>query len=109
MNFNYSIVTVTYSRSESLQSYLRLTQFRLLEYRLELVIGAIKYIFSYMTNVIRVTLSIRDIPYSTFSHSPTFESILNKYVSYLRQINYTMTYIIDDTLQDKSFPSALHM
>jgi hypothetical protein len=49
-----------------------------------------------MPNLNKLTLSIRDTPDPLFSHGPSFESILIKYLPNLRQFNYTMTHRIQN-------------
>ncbi|CAF3081467.1 unnamed protein product [Rotaria sp. Silwood2] len=77
----------------------KLIEFTLLEPRIGIVIDNIKCILGCMPNLIKLTLSIRDTPDSTFCRGPLFESILNEDVRHLRQFDYTMTHrIVDNTL-----------
>ncbi|CAF2835513.1 unnamed protein product [Rotaria sp. Silwood2] len=56
-----------------------------------------------MSNIIKLTLSIRDTFDSQFCHGPTMELILTEYLPYLRQFDYTMTYRINDELLIEDF------
>lgn len=56
-----------------------------------------------MSNLIKLTLSIRDTPDVIFSNGPMFESILNEYVPHLRQFDYTMTHRIVDSTSIQDF------
>ncbi|CAF1455040.1 unnamed protein product [Rotaria sordida] len=81
----------------------QLTEFALFEPRVGLVIDNLKCIFSSMSNIIKLTLSIRDTPDSQFCHGPTMESILTEYLPYLRQFDYTMTHRVTDELLIEDF------
>ncbi|CAF4987256.1 unnamed protein product, partial [Rotaria sp. Silwood1] len=56
-----------------------------------------------MSNLIKLTLSIRDTPDSQFCHGPTMESILTEYLPHLRQFDYTVTHQISDKLLVEDF------
>ncbi|CAF3093098.1 unnamed protein product [Rotaria sp. Silwood2] len=81
----------------------QLTEFALFESWVELVIDNLKCIFISMSNIIKLTLSIRDTFDSQFCHGPTMELILTEYLPYLRQFDYTMTYRINDELLIEDF------
>jgi hypothetical protein len=51
----------------------------------------LNFIFDFMANLIKLTLSFRDTLDSMFSHGPSFESVLNEYLPHLRQFDYSMT------------------
>ncbi|CAF4619718.1 unnamed protein product [Rotaria sp. Silwood1] len=70
----------------------QLTDFTLIESSTEFVIGDMKSILAYMTNLIKLTLSIQDTLDPLFCHSPTIESMLNEYLPHLRQFHYTITH-----------------
>ncbi|CAF3652660.1 unnamed protein product [Rotaria sp. Silwood1] len=81
----------------------QLTEFALFEPCVRLVIDNLKCIFSAMSNLIKLTLSIRDTPDSQFCHGPTMESILTEYLPHLRQFDYTVTHQISDKLLVEDF------
>ncbi|CAF3441539.1 unnamed protein product, partial [Rotaria sp. Silwood2] len=82
----------------------RLTQFTVLENGIRFVIDDIKSILSFMSSLVKLILSIRDTPDATiFSDGQNFESILSKYLPYLRQFDYTITYRIDDQMLIEDF------
>ncbi|CAF3020754.1 unnamed protein product [Rotaria socialis] len=56
-----------------------------------------------MPNLIKSTLSIRDTHDVILSNGPMFESILNEYVPYFRQFDYTMTHGIVDSTSVQDF------
>ncbi|CAF3986729.1 unnamed protein product, partial [Rotaria sp. Silwood1] len=70
----------------------QLTDFTLIESSTEFVIGDMKSILAYMTNLIKLTLSIQDTLDPLFCHGPTIESMLNEYLPHLRQFHYTITH-----------------
>ncbi|CAF4953286.1 unnamed protein product [Rotaria sp. Silwood1] len=53
----------------------------------------IKSILAYMSNLIKLTLSIHDTFDRLFCHGPTFQSILSEYLPHLRYFDYTMTHL----------------
>ncbi|CAF4004691.1 unnamed protein product, partial [Rotaria sp. Silwood1] len=58
----------------------RLTDFTLFESSIEFIIDDMKSILTYMTNLVKLTLSIHDTFDPLFCHGPTIESILNEYL-----------------------------
>ncbi|CAF2382661.1 unnamed protein product [Rotaria sp. Silwood2] len=81
-------------RPRSLASYLRLTEFTLLEAGIGFISDDIKSILGYMRVLLKLTLSIRDTSDPTFCHGAKFESILIEYLPNLCQFDYTMTHRI---------------
>ncbi len=61
-----------------------------------LILDHIQSIFDSMSNLNKLTLSIRDTPDPLFCHGTNFESILSKSLPNLRQFNYTMTHRITE-------------
>ncbi|UJR19834.1 hypothetical protein I4U23_022967 [Adineta vaga] len=73
---------------------LQLTKFSLFEHRIGLLFNDLKIIFSFMPNLIDLTLSIRDTPDPSFCHGSLLESILKEYFPRLHSFDYTMTHRI---------------
>ncbi len=68
-----------------------------------LVVNYIQSIFSFMPNLNKLTLSIRNTNDPLFCHGTNFESILSKSLPNLRQFNYTMTHQINENTIIENF------
>jgi hypothetical protein len=71
---------------------LQLIDFTLLDNSTGLVIDHIQSILYFMSNLNKLTLSIRNTNDPLFYHGTNFELILSKSLSNLCQFNYTMTH-----------------
>jgi hypothetical protein len=74
----------------------KLIDFTLLDNSTGLILDHIQSIFSFMPNLNKLTLSIRNTTDPLFCHGTNFESILSKSLPNLRQFNYTMTHQINE-------------
>ena len=63
----------------------------------------VKWILNLMPNLNQLTLSAHDTFNSGLSHGPYFESILNECVPNLRQLNITMTHLIEKAILVEDF------